>query len=567
MTDKGKPGNTPTVDARFRPYAEEHYRELKRRHVIRLIITYLAPLALLAVYFQYQYSELSSEGRRLHLSAIAENQANTLDLFLSERLMNLGNLIDHPRFHTPPSSEQLSDYLNDLKMTSVAFVDIGFFDSAGVQVSYAGPFPDLEQKNYRSEVWYATLKGGENAFVISDIYLGFRQRPHFTIAVSRTFGGHFMVLRATLDPGRIYEYITRRQKTGDVTSSIINRQGAYQLVSEAVGSPLEACPLPVPDDSLDGTAVAELEGRTATYAYRWLQNAEWAIIVQSTEAGIAIFHGYPLRVLLISAGLLGLILIVIFNRASSLVRQQIESDQTRAQLEHASKLASVGELAAGIAHEINNPLAVISEEAGLIMDYMNPELADGISEDDLLERLTTIQQSAFRCRDITRKLLNFVRKTDLDLKAHDIHSIIDGVIDGLLGPELAVSNIEITRDYDRALPQIVTDKNQLQQVILNMVNNAGDAIGGNKGRISVSTSRREKMLTVSINDTGHGMTPDQLEKIFLPFYTTKEVGKGTGLGLSVSFGIVRSLGGEIKVTSAPGEGSTFTILLPLKKKA
>jgi two-component system NtrC family sensor kinase len=258
--------------------------------------------------------------------------------------------------------------------------------------------------------------------------------------------------------------------------------------------------------------------------------------------------------------------VVIINRAGKLVAQQKETDQTRAQLEHAAKLASVGELASGIAHEINNPLAVITEESGLLMDYTDPQFGQTLDQNDLRERLDSIQKAAFRCRDITRKLLRFVRKTDFNLQEHNVHNIIDGVVDGLLGPEITVSKISIERHYNHYLSRLRTDANQLQQVILNIINNAGDAIGDKEGIITIRTIEKEKKIVIEISDNGCGMTPDQLERVFLPFFTTKEVGKGTGLGLSVSYGIIRGLGGDIEVESTKDVGTTFRLILPLKLK-
>ena len=234
------------------------------------------------------------------------------------------------------------------------------------------------------------------------------------------------------------------------------------------------------------------------------------------------------------------------------------------QLEHAAKLASVGELASGIAHEINNPLAVISEEAGLMKDFLDPQFGPSPTATELTEHLDSIQQAVFRCRDITRKLLRFVRKSEVDLKPHDIHAIVDAVVDGLLGPEMLVSNVKIVRKYNREIPAVLTDANQLQQVILNIINNAVDAVGQKEpGTIAITTSLSDRQVRVSIADTGHGMNPRQLEQIFMPFFTTKEVGKGTGLGLSVSYGIMKSLGGGIEVESEVGKGSVFTLVLPV----
>jgi len=548
------------------PFKAEHYREWRRRQIMRMAVTYLAPLIILVVYFQYRYIGFEEDSRRVHLGTIAEHQANTLDLFLSERRVNLVNLVDHPRFSDPPISEEMRGYLSDLKRVSEAFVDIGFFDSSGVQVAYAGPHPLLESRNYSNEDWFVNLTSAHDNFVITDVYLGFRQQLHFTIAVSRTVGDEFLILRATLDPGRMYEYIASQQMAGDVTTYIVNQAGAYQLVKKELGRPLDRCPIVLPSQETSGFGEFSSDRGTLQYAFWWLRNTEWALIAQSTPGAQSFLSAPQSRAWIVAAVLLLVAVVVIFNRAGKLVAQQKETDQTRAQLEHAAKLASVGELASGIAHEINNPLAVITEEAGLLMDYTDPQFGQTLEESDLRQRLSTIQKSAFRCRDITRKLLRFVRKTDFDLQQHNIHDIIDGVIDDLLGPEIMVSSISVERKYDRSLGSLRTDANQLQQVILNIINNAGDAIGDNEGVIGIATIRQGKNLVVSISDTGCGMTPEQLEKVFLPFFTTKEVGKGTGLGLSVSYGIMRGLGGEIEVESKRGFGTTFRLVLPFRNR-
>ncbi len=564
MTERapGKSGRQPES----LPYHLGHYRDLKRRHIVRLLSTYLAPLLILTLYFYFQYGAIVSEARRLHLRGTAENQANTLDLFLTERRINLANLADDPRFELPPSSDVLATYLRRLRLSSETFVDIGFFDSSGVQTAYAGPYPSLEKQNYSSEPWYQHLKGQDEDAIITDIYLGFRNRPHFTIAVKRILRGRDIVLRATLDPGKMYEYISSLEGSREVFTSIVNPDGYYQVVTEHIGTPLEASKFVPPLSPGLGAETIKIDGSSLTYAYSWLRTADWALIVQwASEDDGGLLGGFRFQIIAITLGVMLIIVLIIFNRARKLVEIQRETDETRAQLEHAAKLASVGELAAGIAHEINNPLAIISEEAGLIKDLTSPEFEETLAPGELEEKLDTIQSAAFRCRDITRKLLGFVRRTDLDLKLHDIHKLIDGVVDGLLGPEIAVSNIRVVREYADDIPELITDRNQLQQVVLNMLNNGSDAIGSGPGLITIKTSRVNKHVHISIADNGSGIARDQMDKLFMPFFTTKEVGRGTGLGLSVSYGIVKSLGGTIEVQSTVGKGSTFTIVLPVKK--
>ncbi|MFH2036645.1 MAG: ATP-binding protein [Candidatus Zixiibacteriota bacterium] len=327
---------------------------------------------------------------------------------------------------------------------------------------------------------------------------------------------------------------------------------------------MDASPYIPPRTLKLGIEKFKIDKSLITYAYSWLKTADWALIVQRTDLeNNSLLSGHRLRILIISISLIILISAMVFYRAGKLVEFQKETDRTRAQLEHAAKLASVGELAAGIAHEINNPLAVINEEAGLMKDLIKAEFGKPPEIQELIPFLDNIHEAVFRCRDVTRKLLGFVRKTNMDISPHDVQDIINNVVDGILGREMEVSNIEIIRDYDNSIPQMQTDANQLQQVLLNILNNAIDALQDNPGKISIATKFIEKKIQIIISDTGMGMTREQIDKIFLPFYTTKEVGKGTGLGLSVSYGIIKNMGGKIEAVSTPGQGSSFILTLPV----
>jgi signal transduction histidine kinase len=172
-----------------------------------------------------------------------------------------------------------------------------------------------------------------------------------------------------------------------------------------------------------------------------------------------------------------------------------------------------------------------------------------------------MHEAVFRCRDITRKLLGFVRQTEVRLERHDLHAILDDVLDGMLGNELAISSVTAVRAYDPAVAPLVTDRNQLVQVLVNLVKNAVDAMPGG-GTLTLTTQHQGDHVAVAVRDTGCGIPADQLDRIFMPFYTTKEPGRGTGLGLSVSYTIIRTFGGDLRVDSAPGTGSTFTVVLP-----
>ncbi len=550
--------------------ARDHdYRQLWRHTLIRLLLTYLTPLVLLTVYFHLESRALLHSSRAAHLQAIAESQASTLDLFLRERVVNLLNLVDDPTLPVPPSSAAMDRSLARLQRDSDTFVDLGFFDTGGTMVSYSGPFPSLLGRNYEDEGWFGTLAGSERRFVITDMYLGFRQKPHFTIAVRRDAEAGPVVLRATLDPERFRDYLSSLRGSGEVSSLLVNSAGNPQIVNLSTALEGAESRLLPPNDPLLGTAELQLGRSRETYAYCWLDLTDWALIVlRSGAVGTGRLHDLPLSFLAISAAIILAVLSAIVMRTRKVVEHRRREDSARAelsgQLHHAARLASVGELAAGVAHEINNPLAIIAEEAGLMRDMMDPRFHQRLEPTEVGEHLDTITEAVFRARDITRKLLSFVRKGDVRLEFHQVNQLLDEIVAGLLEREMTVSNIEFVRDYDATLPPILTDGSQLEQVIVNLLTNAIDAIRG-AGRITISTrlAADGDSVVVSVADTGCGIAPEHLEKIFMPFHTTKEVGKGTGLGLSVSYTIIRSFGGQIAVSTEVGAGSTFTVTLPI----
>jgi len=535
----------------------------------RLVLLYFVPLILLAIFFHLQYRNLLRDGRRAQLAVIAEHQANTFDLFLRERLVNLDNIIDDPLFGGREGKAPLSGSLNSLLQTSDAFVDLGVVNGEGDLVAYVGPVEYPGEVSYRREHWFQELMRPGRDSVITEIYPGFRNQPHFTIAVRRGEGASARILRAALSPERLSEYLTTLEGANEVHAAIVNGQGILQVTTPRVGEPLRPSLFVSPPTPERGFVPADRKTGRPDYAFAWLRQTPWSLVVtdarSGAEAGIV---GLPTGFFLGTLGVFLFAGMVILFRTRQVVGARLATERHEAelsgQLVQAAKLASVGELAAGIAHEINNPLAIIAEEVGVIRDSLDPSLNDADDEPlDLPEHLDAIHEAVFRCRDITRKLLTFVRQTQVRVEPHDVHEILDEVLDDMLGNELAISNVVVERQYDRQIPEIPTDRNQLVQVFVNLVKNAIDAMPRG-GTLTVVSMLRENRAAVAIRDTGHGIHPDQLEKLFSPFFTTKEPGKGTGLGLSVSYSIIQNFGGAFYVDSTPGEGSTFTVELPLK---
>ncbi|MFB3886912.1 MAG: sensor histidine kinase [Thermodesulfobacteriota bacterium] len=235
-----------------------------------------------------------------------------------------------------------------------------------------------------------------------------------------------------------------------------------------------------------------------------------------------------------------------------------ELQQVQDQLVRAGKMAALGELAAGVAHEINNPLTGVLTFSSLMLkkvDENNPWKKD----------LENIVQQTTRCRNIVRGLLDFARQRKPDKKEWNIHTLLDNTVT-LVEKQARFQNIKMVREFKVGVPLLFVDADQIQQVFMNILLNAADAMAGNGGTLTIKTDLKDKMAEVSFTDTGCGMSKEHLSKLFAPFFTTKETGKGTGLGLAISYGIIQSHNGDIEVESEIGKGSTFRIKLPVEKR-
>ena len=239
-----------------------------------------------------------------------------------------------------------------------------------------------------------------------------------------------------------------------------------------------------------------------------------------------------------------------------IVKDITQRKQILRQLLQADRLASLGQLAAGVAHEINNPL-------GLILGYTQLLIRTAPADSSHRADLETIEKQTRNCKKIVEDLLNFARRTGTRLTAVDVNQAMEAVLD-VIRHQMTLDNVVIHTDYANDLPPIEGDGEKLKQVFMNLLINAKQAIHKNGSiRVSSGLALSGDRVWIAVADDGPGIAPDLMDKIFDPFFTTKPTGQGTGLGLSVSYGIVEDHGGQIQVQSAPGQGATFRILLPL----
>lgn len=224
-------------------------------------------------------------------------------------------------------------------------------------------------------------------------------------------------------------------------------------------------------------------------------------------------------------------------------------------------MGPVADLAEGIAHEINNPVGVMVEEAGWIDDLLKEAgLPENENLQELKRALKQIQAQGERCKRITHKLLSFAQRTDPRLRDVQINDLIESVVASSLSHP--TSGMIVKTQLEPVLPLVSVSPSEMQQVLLNLISNAIDAVDPKNGVVKISTRVEAKYIVIEVADNGHGIPKEQLGRIFEPFFTTRPVGKGTGLGLSICYGIVKKHGGSITVESEPGIGSTFILRLP-----
>jgi len=263
----------------------------------------------------------------------------------------------------------------------------------------------------------------------------------------------------------------------------------------------------------------------------------------------------PLLFVLVTAfvGVLTAVLMDRIDEEREIIRRLRES---REQLIHAEKLTSLGQLAASIAHEINNPLAGVLTYTKLLEKKL---AGDTFRKEEALDYLSKMESEVSRCSRIIRNLLDFSRQTEPRFRLVDINQVLEQVL-AMVGHQAQMQKVEVVKEFSSSVPEVMADFDQLQQVFTNLTLNAIQAMSGG-GKLTLRTSVANGQVRVDIHDTGCGISKENLSKLFTPFFTTKEKGKGVGLGLAVVRRIIERHKGEIKVQSEVGKGTTFSLYL------
>ena len=554
-----------------------HYAALRRGILTSMIVIPFIPFVLALLTGFYYFTDSLQSDTVAKTTRLVEDHSHMIDSFLRERLGDLRLIMNAYGYGRLGDQTTLERVFGNLQERTNAFVDLGVFSAAGVHVAYHGPY-QLAGKIYRDAPWFKQVL--TQGYYISDVFLGYRKIPHFIIAVSQSHEGKTWVIRATID-SKIFNSRVENIRIGNTGEAyIVNREGVFQTQRRSGGTLMERDPDAATYLSAqEGTktfVAADRSGQRFLYATVWLREKDWLLVVRQAEGdAFQALHRATYLVALIA--LLGGIAIVstALLVTRRMVRQMREKDVEKSRLANqlviAGRLAELGEMSAGFAHEINNPLQIIRAEQALMETILSEirepgGLPPSADLDQLVDSLHQIGVQVDRCAQITRGVLNFARQEDPFIGRCDLRAFVPEVL-GLVERKAGVSGIVMRQEISEATPLIRADAGQLQQVLLNLLNNAIDAIaaghGAARGEVFISVeSSGDGWVEIKVADNGCGISGENLAKVFTPFFTTKPVGKGTGLGLSVCYGIITNMGGTIGVNSKPGEGTTFTVRLP-----
>ena len=528
----------------------------------------LIPLIALGVTMYSMFASAYNAKVQENMATLAENKRQGIDLFLREQVSQLRTMAHSHSIEDLSSPGKLEGILTTMQLSSRTFIDLGLINEDGVHVSYSGPY-NLSQANYVNERWFNQVM--VRKVYVSDVFEGFRGFPHMIIAVTKQEKGKVWILRATIDSD-IFDSLVRRLQLGDLGDAyLVNRAGELQtrprfgnksrdIYASFLGTPFS------------GARIKDFESgdKKIFVGGVWLEQKEWLLVIEedlrgelqplfTTQAATWGVMGTGIAVIILGTLLITRMIVAQQERVGR------EQAQLNEELIQSSKMAALGKLAAGVAHEVNNPLAVIREKAGWMRDLLEEEdVAASPNFQEFQDAVEKIEQHVERAGGVVHRMLGFARRMEPVCNDIFLNDVIRQTAT-FLDNEVRFRNIEMVWKLDPELPTVQSDASQIQQVILNLFNNAIDAIDRN-GHIVVSTGYDAVagMVRIGIRDDGPGMDKDMQGRVFDPFFTTKKLGEGTGLGLSISYSIISKLGGSLRFESEVGQGSEFTILLPVK---
>jgi signal transduction histidine kinase len=565
---KLKPGFLDHKEVTAGPYKHHFdFQRIWKRAILVTASVALVPLIIWAFSGYRLTMETIESELRLRTSQLISNYWRSVSLFLTERRSVLDFIAHDHQPETLKAPERLADIMENLNMRFGGFIDLGVIDSSGKQVSHTGSHR-MEGTDFNQQHWFREVLN--RGVYISELVTGERNEPHVDFAVKRELpDGSFFVLHAVLNPDQLAKAIAQIDVDGEGDLFIVNQDGVLQTPSRYYGPILNKISLAVPEYSPKARVFEGVNHKKdrIVIGYAYIPDTPYILImIQEQSERVQPWYKTTWAFGGILAASIITILLVTLGVATNLVNQIHAADQERVdtlhQVEYASKMVSLGRLASGVAHEINNPLAIINEKAGHIKDIFT--LTETYAKDPkLIDLVESVISTVQRCAKITRGLLNFTRHLNSSIQVIDLHEIIEEV-KSVLAKEAELRSITVGVAISQDIPPFESDRGKLEQVFFNLFNSA---IGAMKdgGHLEIGAARmQEDCIAVTFTDNGRGIPESDLKHIFEPFYYAQTGHSGTGLGLAVTYALVQEIGGKISVQSRPGQETCFKIGIPLK---
>ena len=529
-----------------------YYRSLTRKMILTIMIVSFTPLILVGSIILYRFQVSYHEKVEAHLQELVLKHKQTIDSFLKEKLGDIRLQAETFCFDELKDASFLQDRLDMLQQSfGPVFVDLGVVNSQGLQVAYAGPFR-LGEALYFEADWFK--RAMKTRYFISDVFLGLRGLPHFIVAVRDNWMGEPWILRATIDFVAFNDFVKNIRIGETGFAYILNREGKFQT-KPFFDLTLKNEPyrdfLKIKEDDPRKVHTVERKddsGKKTIYVASFLKDGDWLLVYQQNhrDAYMDLYRTIIVAITIIVFGALGIVFAALFlskRMVNRIAMADHEKKIMNRQIVETGKLASVGKLAAGIAHEINNPVAIMVEEAGWIGDLLEEEeFRKSENLEEFGRALKQIKTQGHRCKEITHKLLSFARKTDSRVQETQVNDLVKELV-ALSEQRAKYSKITIETNLERNLPITYMAQSEMQQILLNLINNSVDAMEKEGGELTISTYSEGDVIGIKVSDNGSGIPEANLSRIFEPFFTTKPVGKGTGLGLSICYGIIQKMGG------------------------
>ncbi|MBI4677202.1 MAG: two-component sensor histidine kinase [Elusimicrobia bacterium] len=548
---------------------ESRYQAIMRSTALVTCLAAVVPLAIMTAVDYWHTREALRVESRLSVSRILSTARRRLESAFEERRGALSLVLSENPYERLSSDGALAAKLRHLQDAFGGFVDLGVISSKGDQVSYSGPY-DLKGRNYKGQDWFheVVLRGT----FLSEVFMGYRDFPHFIIGVRQKKGpDDFFILRATIDMAVINSRLYAPDVDRRTDAFIVSRDGVLQTDSALYGPALKKSGIVVPSQAREAEVLEEYreDGAWTTAGFAAIERTPFILVVVKRRLDpFGAWLGLRASMFWFLGVSIAMIFAVMLYSSNRIVSSLRQADARRARalhdLEYTNKLATIGRMAASVAHEINNPLAIINENAGLLKD-MAVFSEDHPHKEKTLSLVQSIQKSVARCGEVTHRLLGFAKRMGIRREPMYLDKLLEEVA-GFQKTEALHRNVRISYSFPGSVPAIESDRGQLQQVFLNILSNALAAVSDG-GRIEIGLRQTgADQVAVSVADNGQGISEANIRHIFEPFFSTK--GEfGTGLGLSITRDIVAKLGGTIGVESKPGVGTTFTVTLPIRSPA